>query len=379
MVGTRSKGVNNLSYNGNHISSVSANSKGNQKNEADGTGSTNPAWKKVLTGGKKGKGRPSSCSSLSKSDMNPFEFLAEDDSSPCKMCDQMVTLQQKGIQCTVCKFWVHLHCSNITTAQYAFLETDTDDVFDWSCKKCKALKLSLPNADEKVAEHESRLDSLQELIKVVMQQNNLILQLLQNENRLEDRIKAHVTEALDAQKQKTERKDNLIIFNVPECDSESKQAIIDHDCSELDAILKVVDPEYDYNQSIARNGVMRLGTMRKASTSNPNPKPRPIRVQFSDGDVRKNILNNARKLAGSKFSKIGISADKTWYERQAELALRKELKERKGNGENVVIFRGKVMSQEDKNMLLFRPNEEFENDNINEGGATGMEQGSNRH
>ena len=89
---------------------------------------------------------------------------------------------------------------------------------------------------------------------------------------------------------------------------------------------------------VATGGVMRLGNKRSPTSSNPNPKPRPIRVKFSNGECRKIILNNARKLAGSKFSKIGISADKTRYEREMENALRAEHKKQKADGEDVVFF-----------------------------------------
>ena len=77
---------------------------------------------------------------------------------------------------------------------------------------------------------------------------------------------------------------------------------------------------------------------------------------------------NSRSLAGSKFSRIGISADKTRFERETENSLRKELKRRKDNGEDVVLFRGKVALRTDRDHML-AANQEMED----EGGAFGGE------
>ena len=98
MVGTRNKGVSNISYKGGHISSVADKSKQIQAKISVSKASDNvEPWKKVPVAAKK---RSSSSSAILKGDTNTFEFLADEgDSSPCKMCNEMVTLQQKGIQC----------------------------------------------------------------------------------------------------------------------------------------------------------------------------------------------------------------------------------------------------------------------------------------
>lgn len=370
---TRNKGVNNRSQiNGSHLSSAM-----NMSSQHDQTSSNSipqsQKLKKVSEG--QGKGRSKSTGGLMKgieSEATVFEFLAgggDDDNSPCKMCKQTVTGKQKGIQCNTCKFWVHLHCCSITPEQYKFLEGDKNDEFDWSCKICKEMRHQAPNVDDTVFEHGVRLDNLQDLIRVVMQQNTLILQLLQNENRLEDRIKTHVTEALDAQKEKQERKDNLIVFNVPECESNDIGRCNGHDNQELENIFRHVESTFDFS-SVQADGIMRIGNKRTPTTTNPNPKPRPLRVKFSDGNCRWKILGNARKLAGSKFSKIGISADKTRFEREADNALRAEYKRRKANKEDVVLFRGKVMFRDERDAFLGGNREENEGE---EGAYGGVE------
>ena len=369
MVNTRNNGVVNRSYCGEHISSLS--SVAGNKSQSQRLSETGSRF--TPTNHKQGKKKSLSVGGDGK-DTNVFEFLASDDvPSPCKMCNQSVTHKQKALLCGVCKFWVHLHCCNVTPEQYKFLESDSNDEFDWSCKKCKEQRLISFPTEGTAIEHNIRMDDMQHLLKVVMQQNELILRLLQNENRLEERIKTHVTEALDAQKEKVDRKDNLIVFNVPESTSKNETACKDHDDSELVNILRHVDPDFDFDK-VQKDGVMRLGNKRVPSAANPSPKPRPIRIRFSDGVSRNKILTNARSLAGSKFSKIGISADKTKFEREAETALRKEWKARKDNGEDVVRFRGKVILKAERDAILsgyhYQESEEKE-----EEGAVGGDEG----
>ena len=285
----------NRSQNGDHISSLASKAKP-QGNQFVPASQTNKKKSKSV-GGVAGS-----------ADSSVFDYLVDDEGpSPCKMCNNAVTIKQKAILCSVCNVWVHLHCCNITPTQYKFLEDDRSNEFDWSCKKCREKKVTgkANGSEDKVIEHEIRLDTLQELITAVMRQNSLILQLLQNENRLEDKIRTHVTEALDAQREKLDRRENLIVFNIPECDSKNEAACKDHDRSELDSVLKHVDANFDLS-TVPQNEIMRLGNKRIPTSSNPNPKPRPIRIKFSDGDSRKRILMNARSLAGSKFSRIGI-------------------------------------------------------------------------
>ena len=53
-------------------------------------------------------------------------------------------------------------------------------------------------------------------------------------------------------------------------------------------------------------------------------------------------------MKDSKYKKVGISADKTQKERDDDRALRQELADRKRRGERVVLFRGKVMTVEER-------------------------------
>ena len=76
-------------------------------------------------------------------------------------------------------------------------------------------------------------------------------------------------------------------------------------------------------------------------------KCRPVKVVLKDTDTKMRILRKARNLRKSdKFKKVGISADKTLKERQADKVLVDERNRRREEGEDVVIYRGKVVTKQ---------------------------------
>ena len=54
---------------------------------------------------------------------------------PCITCKKPVKCNQKGIFCEACKLWVHSKCTNLSKAEYDFLETNID--VPYFCQKCR--------------------------------------------------------------------------------------------------------------------------------------------------------------------------------------------------------------------------------------------------
>lgn len=278
---------------------------------------------------------------------SPFKFLeVEDTPSPCRICTKTIGKNAKSLMCDRCNGWVHLGCSDVSSSQYSFLESSVSDSFKWFCKHCEDDCKTISPGD-RLAEQSAKLETLFEIVRTMQQQNQLILQLLQNENRLEEKIKVQVTEVLDAQKEKEERKSNVILFNVQESENDEKSQETAHDMAQVEKILKTVHPGLQWHSSVTKS-VVRLG--RKKSSKDQHSKPRPIRVSFADAESKLEILRNAKKLRGSGFQNVGIAPDKTLAERKEDLAKRTEFKERKARGDDVVWHKGKVMlkSERDK-------------------------------
>ena len=61
------------------------------------------------------------------------------------------------------------------------------------------------------------------------------------------------------------------------------------------------------------------------------------------------IISNGKKLKGhDKFGKVGIQLDMTKAEQEKHKALREELKNRRDNGEDVMIFDGSVILKNER-------------------------------
>ena len=122
----------------------------------------------------------------------------------------------------------------------------------------------------------------------------------------------------------------------------------DHDAKAVREIIKVVQPDLNLDK-LNKNNCVRLGRHREGDRK----RPRPIKVVFDEPSSRTAILRKAWRLKDStQYRKVGISADKTQRERQEEQALRKELLERRRKGEDVCIFKGRVVTMTEKEKMM---------------------------
>ena len=287
------------------------------------------------------KGGRAATSSLNSS----FGLLDPDTPSPCKICNILVD-DGKAIGCNKCDAWVHWKCSELTEPQFNFLnKPNCPDSIKWICPVCEADKDSTP-----ASVRDAKLDTLSALVLTVTQQNQQIIQSMSSSisksKAVEDDIARNVTEALEDHKERDDRRNNLIFFNVPESgatedgegdDIYKVKAVVRHVC-QLTEVDEVTSPS-----------IVRLGDIRKPSPDQPNPRPRPIKLVFPESAIRDKVLKNARRLKDSKFKKIGISPDKTKKEREEYEKARKEFRRRKDVlKEDVIMYKGEVFLREDE-------------------------------
>jgi len=164
-----------------------------------------------------------------------------------------------------------------------------------------------------------------------------------------------MSEMLDIQKDNEERKNNVVAFNVDECQNEQDEE--KHDRAEITNILNEIVPEFE-PRHIATAEIVRLGKRKpfQPKEGQQTPKPRPIKIIFQNVEAKNKILKNARKLKNfPNLKKIGLSSDKNKKEREEDLKLRKELKSRRDGGEDVVMFNGKVMTKTEREELKSSP------------------------
>ena len=144
-----------------------------------------------------------------------------------------------------------------------------------------------------------------------------------------------VTDCLEQDK----RRRNIVVFNVPEQDAglnSDEQCEADHHSFvELMKVgLKLV---------IRPEKVARVGKPR-------DDRPRLMVVTLQDERDKWELLKMAKSLryAGDRFKNIYVAPDLSPTEQEKDRNLWKELRERKEAGEDVIIYRGRVMCRTDK-------------------------------
>ena len=271
-----------------------------------------------------------------KSSISNTTILA-DEPVPCKICSVLIE-EGSSIRCDACLEWVHLDCTDLTTTSFNFLKKrDLPQSIKWHCPSCEN-KTDKPDTVDQI-------DRLATLITMVTRQNAEILQSLHSDKTtVESKIKVCVSEHIEDQREIDDRKNKIIFYNLPETGEGAEG--IKEDLDKVKKVIKHVCPDME-TDDLTCSDLSRLGTKREPTTDRPTPNPRPIKIVLKGSPDRNSILKNARKLKGSIFQKVGISADKTIKEREIELAVRQEFAARKLAGEDIVLYRNQIYPRDE--------------------------------
>ena len=141
-----------------------------------------------------------------------------------------------------------------------------------------------------------------------------------------------ITEEVDARLRK---KCNIVISGLSECS-------VDGSVNDSEDIVKCAD-------LFRAIGLDASGVVATHRLGKPSPyKPRLLKVKCEDVEVRNNALRYAKKLKNKdQYRNVFINPDRTQLERERFKALTTELKQRRANNENVVIYRDRVVKRKD--------------------------------
>jgi len=310
--------VKAVSHDGQHISSVRIETRGSKRKESHGGGGEKP--------------------------VSPLKFLIDDeDDCYCGQCKKQIGKKGKSIACDRCEAWYHLGCADMLSEEFKFLHRSQNNNIKWFCRSCTPVSTDKSSDNDLFAKQETKLNQVLAMVRELKAQNEEILKKL-NEEKLDLLVKAHVQEQIDTKNEREERKNNIIIFNLDECEEDGIEKERKHDKREVGKLFGKICPEVEVKE-IREENFVRLG--RKANTkvgSGVQKKNRPIKVVLPEEQSKGKILKKAKNLRGlAEYSKVGIAPDKTMKERMEDKKLRTELKTRKQNNEDVVVFNGKVM------------------------------------
>ena len=260
------------------------------------------------------------------------QFLVQDeDKGNCHLCHEYKGCK-KWIQCDGCDFWFHTKCIKMDAADHSFIEKTHKKIpgLSWFCDPCKGGQGLAASSGNSIEQAHMKIDTLTKIVETIQQQNMMILKLLEktggsidNQNMVRNNVRGYIAE----EKEREDRKNNLIFFNIPESwrgDDNSKQ-LVNNVCADI-------CPELKDDLEVAE--YTRLGKNKPAKITD---KPRPVKVTLKSEAPKKVILSRAKALKThhhSGFQKVVIVPDKTLAERERDKALYLELKktEKCGSG-----------------------------------------------
>ena len=152
-------------------------------------------------------------------------------------------------------------------------------------------------------------------------------------NMVEQSIEETRKKAQEA-RDREDRRNNIVLFKVPEHEPGSYEEIIKHDC---DYFLVLCNEALGLD--LTREDVKRVQRLGRRSDT-----PRPVLVQLSSGTLKNHIMATTPALRRSdKFGHIVVSHDMTKAEREQCKQLSTEAKQREiqeGSGEFIYRVRG---------------------------------------
>ena len=293
---------------------------------------------------------------------SPFKFLDSDPDGkhPCKGCHKEVVDSCDAVQCDRCAAWLHQKCTDLKTDHYDFLASNPDVNFKWFCGPCIAEQESGPLGQaDCMAKQGEKIDELLRVIglmqtqMVSMQhQMNEMTELVTSTKKEEgdkrceigNQMQATVTEALEDKAEKEEKRNNIIMFRVPEPEVSDAKKEAEDDVEMVKEILGKIHPDIDSVDLNVKN-VTRMGKSRR------NGYTRPIKVQFQEDDSKGTVFRNSARLkTHTNFSKINLSNDKTKKELEADKKLKSELDRQRllKPDDDLIIFRGDIIKRADR-------------------------------
>ena len=222
--------------------------------------------------------------------------------------------------------------------------SDLNEIKEMLKVNLKETKQSMANLKDEILGmvNEAIEEKLQKQDETQKRLENMMTEVKDAEVNIEKKIKAEVEMYLDKRHDKENRKCNLIIQRLQETYADEKQQQ-EKDKEDVLKILELTNPEMKAEfetMFTEKKRIKRLGNKTKADKSK---KTRPIRVVLNDEEMKFDIFKGCKNLKSSDFERISIQNDLSLDEQEQNFKLRKEYKERKEAGEDICIFRNKII------------------------------------
>jgi PHD-finger len=183
-------------------------------------------------------------------------------------------------------------------------------------------------------------DKVKEVEEKVSNQNRQVTELKKEmitttDEKIDNLVKQKFTEKMREEQERRLRQCNVIVFGIEESASMDSEVRIADDVDAMKDILASIKTD-----NAEMKQLIRLGKKPEAGT---DAKPRPLKVVFENEAAKNEVLEKARNLKKTKNCQIFIVQDMTPLERQRRKELVAERDYRKSQGEDVLIYKDKVV------------------------------------
>eukprot|EP00745_Piridium_sociabile_P006482 TRINITY_DN1418_c0_g2_i4.p2 TRINITY_DN1418_c0_g2~~TRINITY_DN1418_c0_g2_i4.p2 ORF type:complete len:365 (+),score=98.63 TRINITY_DN1418_c0_g2_i4:233-1327(+) len=329
------------------------------------------------------------------------------------------------LECDFCENWTHRACVSMNRTVYKALEKPNNNIL-FICNTCKAVRngekdkegrkveerIEAGRKGENDRENDREGSNRDEKIEKLMQKiESMREQLQKNDDSIEGQIEKkmkEVEERLDRKiqvqmqggkgdeiigdrrggqkeqisntaevredsihkredwdeesKERAKRTKNILMFGIPEAKKEENRN--EADIRKVRKVMKELHDKGEDNNEIQTEQIIRLGRRGE--------RPRPIRVCLETKDQRNTALKNSKRLKDHEkqhLQEVYVGADQTIRQREQGRELRKELKKRKEEGEDVVIHRHQIIVRNKKREQDGEMELEEEGQNRNDGAS----------
>ena len=298
----------------------------------------------------------------------------------CAKCDENIEDEDAWIQCSSCQGWLHQPCTDLNQVEFDGMvenKKKKSKSMNWSCPLCvtdvnevfaniakfKKMQLELnkiqADINSKIESFEKRVAQCQVSCKENAKLETRVKKLegilpgltdgatAENippsfRDILNKEIQSTVTKKIEVKLDKIqdaeekqlieEKKNNLVLFNMPELQSKDPENRLRHDREKFLELFKIQEEDFD-DECI--ESMYRVG-------KHEAEKSRPTIVKFSNTETKMKYLNESRDVTlqiDGVESRVIVTHDMTRNQRAKIKELATEIKRRKSNGENNWVIR----------------------------------------
>ena len=186
---------------------------------------------------------------------------------------------------------------------------------------------------EKMDNQAKKIDSISQRLDEITNENNL---LRKKNEILEERIESISSSVFEEVEDRYRRQKNIIISGIPE---QRTGDLTERKESDLEKVKKLLE---HLSASINKDDITTVHRVGKTGTS----IDRLLKVAFKNREAKEEVIRKSKQLRDiPAYRKTFINPDLTLKQRHQRKALDDELKNRRGLGQDVVIWKGKVVEK----------------------------------